>query len=161
MRLTKIVALCALAASLNAAQANTVSQAVITVDSAQQLVNTALSACAKDGYSVAVSVVDRSGVLKAFARSEKAGPHTVDSSFRKAYTSATLGRPTSDLAKTVFEKPELSGLKDMNDNLLFLGGGMPVFDKKELIGGIGIGGAPGGHLDQACAENAIKSVFKQ
>lgn len=160
MKLTKITMMCVLAATMNLAQANTVSKAVLKVGTAQQLVNTSLNACAKDGYSVAVAVVDRSGVLKAFARSENAGPHTVDSAIRKAYTAATLGRLTADLAKMVVEKPELSGLKDMDDHLLFLAGGVPITDKKELIGGIGIGGAPGGHLDQACAEAAIKEIFK-
>lgn len=160
MKFTKIVMGCVLATSISIAQANTVNKAVMTVDAAQQLVSAGLNACAKDGHAVAVAVVDRSGVLKAFARSENAGPHTVDSAFRKAYTAATLGRLTADLAKMVVEKPELSGLKDMDDHLLFLAGGVPITDKKELIGGIGIGGAPGGHLDQACAEAALKAVFK-
>ncbi|MNG35333.1 hypothetical protein D3C84_1220410 [compost metagenome] len=41
---------------------------------------------------------------------------------------------------------------------LLLAGGMPIKTGDEVIGGIGIGGAPGGHLDQKCAEAALSSV---
>ncbi|MGR5457320.1 heme-binding protein, partial [Vibrio alfacsensis] len=43
--------------------------------------------------------------------------------------------------------------------LLFLAGGVPVQVNSAMIGAIGVGGAPGGHLDVACAEKAIKKFF--
>jgi uncharacterized protein GlcG (DUF336 family) len=34
---------------------------------------------------------------------------------------------------------------------LLLGGGVPVKVGNEVIGAVGVGGAPGGHLDEQCA----------
>ena len=44
--------------------------------------------------------------------------------------------------------------------LLLLAGGLPVKEGEEVIGAIGIGGAPGGHLDEACAQQAIDGMNK-
>ena len=43
---------------------------------------------------------------------------------------------------------------------LLLAGGLPVKEGDEVIGAIGIGGAPGGHLDEACAQAAIDGLKK-
>ncbi len=153
----KYLALLALA-SLGV-QAQTVNTAVLSTDIAQQMVTAGLRQCAEDGYHVTVAVVDRSGVLKALARDELAGPHTIESSRKKAYTAASLGESTAELADLIADKPNLAGLRDMHPDILMLGGGLPVRDGDQLVGGIGVGGAPGSHLDQACAEAAIKAVL--
>jgi len=41
---------------------------------------------------------------------------------------------------------------------LLLGGGVPVKVGNEVIGAVGIGGAPGGHLDDQCAVAALDKV---
>jgi len=46
----------------------------------------------------------------------------------------------------------------MIDGFLVLGGGMPMRIGNEVIGAIGVGGAPGGHLDDQCAEAGINSI---
>ena len=46
--------------------------------------------CKEDGYRVSVAVVDRGGSLLAFARDPLVGPHTVDSSRGKAFTSVII-----------------------------------------------------------------------
>ena len=38
---------------------------------------------------------------------------------------------------------------------------MPVRVGNEVIGAVGVGGAPGGHLDEACAIAAIEKVKDQ
>ena len=153
----KYLALLALAGL--GAQAQTLDTAVLDTETAQQLVAAGLSQCAKDGYHVTVAVVDRSGVLKALARHEQAGPHTVESARKKAFTAASMGVVTAELANNIADKPALFGLREMHPDLLILGGGVPVRVKEQLVGGIGIGGAPGGHLDQACAEAALNAVL--
>ncbi|WP_319783478.1 heme-binding protein [Oceanisphaera sp. IT1-181] len=141
-------------------QAQTVSSITLNTDTALQLVAAGLKQCAKDGYHVTVAVVDRSGVLKALARDELAGPHTIESARKKAFTAASMGMATADMANNIADKPALSGLRDMHSDILILGGGMPIRIDDQLVAGIGVGGAPGGHLDQACAEAAIKEVLK-
>jgi uncharacterized protein GlcG (DUF336 family) len=114
--------------------------------------------CRQDGYRVSVAVVDRSGVLKVLMRGDGAGPHTTDSSTKKAYTSASLRRPTGELAEMVAKTPAAQGLQYMNANILILGGGLPIEIGGEVVGGIGVGGAPGGHLDAACAQVGLDSI---
>jgi uncharacterized protein GlcG (DUF336 family) len=131
----------------------------LPVGTALELASAALARCQEDGYRVSVAVVDRSGVLKAFVRDDGTGPHTVGSSQRKAYTAASLGRPTGELAAAIAENPAIEGLRDMDDNLLILGGGLPIVVNEVNVGGIGVGGAPGGQFDEACAQAALDSVF--
>ena len=118
----------------------------------------ALEKCSNDGYRVSVAVVDRAGVLRALLRADGAGPHTPDSSRKKAYTSASLRRPTSEFAELIASKPAVQGLRDMNENILILGGGLPIKMDGEVVGGIGVGGAPGGYLDEACAQAGLNSI---
>ncbi len=135
-------------------------QSYLPVTLAQQLASETLDACSADGYNVSVAVVDNQGVLKALLRADKAGPHTVESSRKKAFTAASLGAPTGKFAQMIGEKPFLAGLRDMDPDMLILGGGLPIVVDNERIGGIGVGGAPGGHLDEACAQKALDKLLK-
>jgi uncharacterized protein GlcG (DUF336 family) len=83
------------------------------------------------------------------------------SSTGKAFKSASMGRPTAQLAKLIKDRPELAGLRDMDPRLVILGGGLPIKIGDELVGGIGVGGAPGGHLDEACAQAGLKKIGAQ
>jgi uncharacterized protein GlcG (DUF336 family) len=133
--------------------------AVVSLEQAQRMVATAVTECNAQGYAVSAAVVDRSGVLTAFARHEQAGPHTVGSAQRKAFTAASLGRPTGELASAIAANAEIDGLRDMHPDILILEGGLPLKAGDEKIGGIGVGGAPGGQLDAACAQAAIDKVL--
>ena len=117
-----------------------------------------MDACKKDGYKVSVSVVDRAGVLRAMSRADGAGPHTVDSSRKKAYTAASLRRPTTELAELINKVPTLQALREMNDQVIILGGGLPIEIGGEVVGGIGVGGAPGAQLDDACAQAGLDAI---
>ncbi|MDH5740611.1 MAG: heme-binding protein, partial [Nitrospira sp.] len=127
-------------------------ESLLPLSHANKAIQAAVDACKKDGYRVSVSVVDRAGVLRAMGRADSAGPHTVDSSRKKAYTAASLRRTTSELAELIEKVPTLTALRDMNGEILILGGGLPIEIGGEVVGGIGVGGAPGAHLDDACAQ---------
>ncbi|MDX2506031.1 MAG: heme-binding protein [Gammaproteobacteria bacterium] len=119
------------------------------------------SVCANQGLRVSVAVVDRGGLVKAHIRGDGSGPHTLESARKKAYTSASLGRPTSVLVDVVVNNPVTEGLRDMNDSILILGGGLPIVVNDELIAGIGVGGAPSGDLDEACAQSGIDKILHE
>lgn len=139
-------------------------ESVLPLLMAERAVHAALASCQKDGYRVSVSVVDRAGVLRAMGRGDGAGPHTVDSSRKKAYTAASIRRPTTELANLIDTMPTLQALRDMNSEILILGGGLPIEIADEVVGGIGVGGAPGAHLDDNCAQeglNAISAAYKK
>ena len=133
-------------------------ESVLPLSLAGKAIQASLDACKKDGYKVSASVVDRGGVLRAMARADGAGPHTVDSSRKKAYTAASLRRPTTELAESINKMQTLQALREINDQVLMLGGGLPIEIDGEVVGGIGVGGAPGAHLDDACAQAGLDAI---
>jgi len=133
-------------------------ESVLPLSMASRAVQSAVEACKKDGYRVSVSVVDRDGVLRSMSRSDGAGPHTIESSRKKAYTAASLRRQTSELAELISKVAALEALRDMNEHILMLGGGLPIEIGGEVVGGIGVGGAPGAHLDDACAQAGLDAI---
>jgi uncharacterized protein GlcG (DUF336 family) len=133
-------------------------EAGLPMGMAGKAIQASLDVCNKDGYRVSVSVVDRAGVLRAMARADGAGPHTVDSSRKKAYTAASLRHSTTELAELINKVPTLQALREMNEQVLMLGGGLPIEIGGEVVGGIGVGGAPGTHLDDACAQAGLDAI---
>lgn len=131
---------------------------VLPLSLATEAAQAALAACEKQGYHVSVAVTDRSGLVRVQLRGDHAGPHTLDSSGRKAYTSASLGRPTGDLAKMIAGNPTLEELRNMNEMILMLGGGLPIKAGEEVLGGIGVGGSPGADKDEACALAGLDKI---
>ena len=133
-------------------------EAVLPLAMANKAASAALEKCKEDGYRVSVAVVDRAGVTRTLMRGDGAGPHTTDSATKKAYTAASLRRPTGELAEMVAKVPALQSLRDMSEKVLLLGGGLPIEIGGEVVGGIGVGGAPGAHLDDACAQTGLDSI---
>jgi uncharacterized protein GlcG (DUF336 family) len=125
---------------------------------AQKAANAALVKCEEGRHKVSVAVVDRGGNVKVLLRGDGAGPHTQDSSARKAYTASSIRRSTQELAELITKIPNLQALRDMNEQILILGGGLPVVLGNEVVGGIGVGGAPGTQLDEACALAGLTSI---
>ena len=150
--------LCLLSLNTVYAAAALPTTAYIPLDMAQKIANGAMQKCIKDGYKVSVAIVARSGVTKIILRADGASPHTIGSSTGKAFTSASMGQPTMKLAKLIKQKPELEELREMDDRMLILAGGLPIKINGVLVGGIGVGGAPGGHLDQKCAQIGLESI---
>jgi len=142
----------------NSGAATLLTQKILSSTAANQAVIAAVAACRKNGYKVSAAVVDKSGLIQAQLRGNGAGAHTIDSSRRKAYTAASMGKPTQAFAELVSKHPDLHALGDMNDSILLLGGGFPVKIDGRIVGGIGVGGAPGAHLDEACARAGLKAL---
>ncbi len=162
MRRLRVMGVLTLAGTLGLANLSAADElpreAVLPLSLATKAAAAAVEKCTKDGYSVTAAVVDRAGVLKALMRADGAGSHTADSSRKKAYTAASLGRTTSELGELIVKMPHLQALREMNENTLILGGGLPIQFGSEIIGGIGVGGAPGTHLDDACAQAGLDAI---
>lgn len=133
-------------------------EAVLPLSLARQAALAALEQCHADHYRVSVAVVDRDGVLRLQMRADGAGAHTLDSSRRKAYTAASLQAPTAKFAALIARVPQLQGLRDMNESILMLGGGLPIRIAGEIVGAIGVGGAPGAQLDERCARAGLRRI---
>ena len=155
-----ILQISAIALSLTAFGAN--AQAVRTeknmsLDLANQIAAASVAACAANGYAVAATVVDRAGTVRAVQRADNAGPHTLAASQQKAFTSASAKNTTLAMMESAQKNPAAANLVYIPGYLL-LGGGVPVKVGNEVIGAVGVGGAPGGHLDEQCANVALDKV---
>ena len=145
--------------AFSAEQKTTTSVLQLSSNTAMQLAKSALTSCQSKGYKVTVTVVDTAGNVQAQLRADGAGTHTLESSRKKAFTAMSMKQPTAKLMKLIADKPFLQPLKDMDENLLLLAGGLPIVIDQRIVGAIGVGGAPGGHLDVQCAEAAIKNTL--
>ncbi len=129
----------------------------MSLDLANQIAAATVAACTANGYAVAAAVVDRAGSLRALQRADNAGPHTLSSSQAKAYTSASAKNATLAMMEAAQKNPAAANLVHM-PGFLLLGGGVPIKVGNEVIGAVGVGGAPGGHLDEQCANAGIDKV---
>jgi uncharacterized protein GlcG (DUF336 family) len=133
------------------------SERVLSLDLANQIATATVAACSANGHAVTAAVVDRAGNLRALQRADNAGPHTIEASRLKAYTSASARNTTLAMMEAAQKNPAAANLKDI-PGFLLLGGGVPVRAGNEVIGAVGVGGAPGGHLDEQCAMAALEQV---
>lgn len=122
----------------------------------------AVRVCAERGWPVTAAVVDASGDTKLLAKGDHSTVHTRTSSFRKAYTVVTLGpvfgfEALSSFVEKTRGGPNTPALASLPDVLL-LAGGVAVVVKGEIVAAIGVGGAPGGEKDEACAAAGLARI---
>ena len=130
---------------------------VLTAALAVEAAEAAIAACKAQGYNVTVTVADRTGTPKVVIVRD--GPPGVgrESTRRKAYTAAVLRVSTGDYTKRVSTPGAFN--PGMFDSQLATGqGGMPIKVGEDTIGGIAVGGAPGGDKDEACAIAGIDKI---
>ncbi|WP_346295712.1 heme-binding protein [Rhodopseudomonas sp. P1] len=117
----------------------------------------ALGECRKQGFQVAVTVVDRSGLPQVMLRDRFAGAHTPSTATGKAWTAVSFKTGTGELANMTKPGMPQSGLRDL-PGVVVLGGGLIVEAAGSLVAGIGVSGAPGGEADEACAKAGIEAI---
>jgi uncharacterized protein GlcG (DUF336 family) len=116
----------------------------------------ALEQCTKDGYKVSVVIVDKGGNVAASIRGDGTPPHTLDFARMKAYTARTRNQPSLATMKQM-EDPAFAFLRQI-PNVVGVGGGVPIRAGNEVIGGVGVSGAPGGEKDEVCANAGLAKV---
>jgi uncharacterized protein GlcG (DUF336 family) len=133
-----------------------VAQNRITAGASADAVRAALTKCQADNLPfVTVALVDRFGTVQALLRGDNAAEHTIEAAKQKAYTAAAFGAPTSELAKRINGTgPSIADLP----GTLFLAGGVPLKVNNVSVAGIGVGGAPDGNLDEACATAGAEAI---
>jgi uncharacterized protein GlcG (DUF336 family) len=129
----------------------------LTTAAAQRAAQAAFDRCTKEGYTVAVAVVDRSGQPLALLRDNLAGSHTVNTAIGKAATAVSFRTDTTELASQTQPGRPQSGIRAL-PNVVAIGGGIVVQAKGSLVGGIGVSGAPGGDADDVCAKAGLAAV---
>jgi uncharacterized protein GlcG (DUF336 family) len=131
----------------------TVTSRHLTLESAVAIANGAIKACREQGIQIGVTVVDRSGTPQVMLRDSIAAPITADISRQKAVTAVNFNAATSALdsrANTPIGR--IPGL-------VMAAGGLPVSAGGQLLGAVGVSGAPSGQTDEACAQAGIDTVI--
>src|SRR5213593_1193781 len=107
VRLVTVVLACALAAP---ASAELLARKDLSLDTALAIATTAAQTCKVQGQRVSVTVVGRNGEVIVELRGDNASPHTMENSFRKAYTSRTFRVPSGEIVKRLRENPQLGAI---------------------------------------------------
>lgn len=157
-------AMAALSFTVDAADAPPlmVPEQTITTDAAMLVAGTALAICRQDQQRVSITVVDQAGRIKAQVRDDGAAPHTLEHSYRKAYTALSYKMPSGEYGKRAKDAGGAIG-PQLLPGITTAAGGMPIKIGAHLIGAIGVSGTPssagGGEHDAKCAQQAIVKAF--
>ncbi len=130
------------------------SVATLSTAAAQHAAEVALADCDEQGHAVTVAVVGKDGALVALLRDDQAGPVTVEVATGKAFASVGFRSPSGALGQNATANPGLLTVP----GFVILAGGLPISSGGQVIGAIGVSGAPGGDLDAACAQTGIDAI---
>ena len=136
------------------AQPLTVNIKRLSLDTAMRIGKAAIDKCRAEGVQITVTVVDRGGHEQIVMRDVLAMPVSIPISKKKAYTAMTFNSPTSQLEdrfKGAYSVPKV-------DELIISSGGIPINIGGNIMGGIGVSGAPSGKTDEVCAQAGFAAV---
>ena len=136
---------------------NVIKKHSISFELAQNMVNAAVKKAKELGVSENVVILDDGGNLKAFSRMDGAPILCIEMAQNKAYT-ALLGVSTQDFFDFIQRDPSLlAGIPTLS-RVAAWGGGFPIKVDEEIVGAIGISGAPAVQNDVDCAKAALALV---
>jgi uncharacterized protein GlcG (DUF336 family) len=126
----------------------------LVMDLAVKMAKASIDTCRKQGFNVAVTVVDRGGHPQVVLRDTLSMDLTLTISRQKAYTAMSFNSPTSQLEGRFpgsYSVPKVDGL-------IISAGGLPITGGGAIIGGVGVSGAPTGEQDEKCAQAGIDAI---
>jgi uncharacterized protein GlcG (DUF336 family) len=142
-------------AASDAAEVGMVQIKRLTLDAAVMIAKGAIAACTEKGIQIGVTVVDRDGEVQVALRDTIAAPITVPISRQKAFTAVNFNAATSAL--TARADSPIGRI----DGLVMSAGGLPIQVGGQLVGGVGVSGAPDGETDQICAQAGLDQVMEE
>jgi len=126
----------------------------MSLDTALRIARATIDQCRKEGVQVAVTVVDRGGHPQVVLRDVLAQDLTLRISQMKAYTAMSFNMATSAMEGR-FTSPFSIGKVE---GIVVSAGGIPVTASGNIIGGVGVSGAPSGETDEKCAKAGVAAV---
>jgi uncharacterized protein GlcG (DUF336 family) len=137
--------------------ADVVKKHSISFELAQKMVDAAVAKAREIGVSENVVILDDGGNLKAFGRMDGAPIPTIEMAQNKAYT-ALFGFSTQDFFNFIQKDPSLlAGIPTLS-RMAAWGGGFPIKVNGEVVGAIGVSGAPAVQNDVDCASAALALI---
>lgn len=126
----------------------------LSLDTALRIGQAAIEKCRKEGVQITVTVVDRGGHAQVVLRDTLAMDISIPISKKKAFTAMSFNSPTSALTDRfpgAYSVPKI-------DELIISAGGVPINIGGNIMGGVGVSGAPSGVTDEACAAAGLAAV---
>src|SRR5579864_8651519 len=137
--------------------ANVMKKHSISFELAKKMVDEAVAKAKELGVSENVVILDDGGNLKAFGRMDGAPLPTIEMAQNKAYT-ALFGVSTQDFFNFIQGDPSLLAGIPTLARVAAWGGGFPIKVNGEVVGAIGLSGAPTVQNDVDCARAALTLV---
>ena len=137
--------------------ANVVKKFSISYELARKMVDAAVAKARELGVSENVAIIDEGGNLKAFSRMDGAPILSIEIAQNKAYT-ALFGVSTQDFFDFIRGDPSLLAGIPTLARIAAWGGGFPIKVDGEIVGAIGLSGAPTVQNDVDCAMAALALV---
>ena len=147
------------AALATPASAQLLSHKDLSLATALTIATTAAETCRGQGYRVSVTILGREGQVIVQLRGDEASPHTIENSFKKAYTARTFRIPSGEFVQRVKDNPTTGAVH--LTNIVAAQGALPIKIGEETIGAAGVSGAPGGEKDEACVKAGLDKVADQ
>ena len=126
----------------------------MSLDTALKAAQATIAACRKEGVQVAVTIVDRGGHPQVILRDVLAQDFTLTVSKKKAYTAMTFNMATSAMVGRFSDPFSIGKI----DDIVISAGGVPISAGGNIIGGIGVSGAPSGETDEKCAKAGMDAI---
>ena len=155
-RLAGVGLACALAAP---ASAQLLARKDLSANMALTIAQTAIATCTAQGYRVSATIVGRNGEVLVQVRGDGTGPHTMENSFKKAFTARTFRIPSGEMEERLKKNPAMGA--QYLTGFTTARGALPITVGDEVIGAAGVSGAPGGEKDEACVKAALDKVADQ
>jgi uncharacterized protein GlcG (DUF336 family) len=137
--------------------ANVIKKHSISSELAQKMANAAVAKARELGVTENVAILDDGGNLKAFYRMDGAPILSIEIAQNKAYT-ALFGVSTQDFFNFIQGEPSLLAGIPTLARVAAYGGGLPIKVGGEVVGAIGVSGAPTVQHDVDCAQAALALV---
>jgi uncharacterized protein GlcG (DUF336 family) len=128
---------------------------LLSLDMARTIAGAAIEACRKDGYQVSVVVTDRSGEPLVIMRDVYSNRYFTQLAHGKTQAVLMANTTSAELRKN---RADMVNELNLLDGVMVLAGGVPVQVAGSLVGAVGVSGAPGGDLDEACAQAGVDAV---
>lgn len=125
----------------------------LNIGTAKKIAAGTLAECQKNGWNVAVAVVDPHGSLMYFERMEDTQYASMDIAIGKAKAAATYRRPTRVFMDVINKAPATATLP----GVMASPGGVPIFVDGKIVGAVGVSGVTGDQ-DEQCAKAGISGL---
>jgi uncharacterized protein GlcG (DUF336 family) len=132
----------------------------LTFDTAQMIAKEALATCRAEGYKVSIRVVDADNVVRVILRDDDAFPSSEAVTILKASTVILTGKdsgpPAAPPSTQTGGAPPLPATAPPGTT--YFPGGLAIKVGDQIVGALGISGAPGGDKDAVCGRDALAKV---